>query len=614
MMLNITPSEQIDLAQCLSSGKSHYQANEYAQAILFFTQILNSNRSYSNALLSRAKAYFKSESYQEALHDLNEWIAQYPNDYRAIIYRGRTQVKLKEYKEAIDNFTKAFNLLADPQQRLVVLSHRAECYFRKDDLSNAFNDFITIYQNTPEKKLNVLVRLAQIYFNRKEYRQALEKLNIANKFDKEPNQVICTFFDLRSTIYYLLGQFEESQNDILELMHLQSTFSITYQFIYNNMDVKLVAENQGMTYTITKNGSSVALDELEYKPANNARPRYGQSAHTRFFKSQQGGSSDLVVKKHPYYYTKMTPIDDCYRNEAEIWNIMNHRYPAYFFAFQHTSCRLVLSRIPGDIFQNVHIHNQSQLIEYLQKWLSAALELCLLHSLNKVHGDLKRDNIIVYFDPNQKYFQATLIDYGNTATDGQSRPSYIGNNRSIHIAPELYQEDRYIVNFSSDVYSFSSEIIHGSAYTLPNHLITFFRDSGCAEVTSKRPSIESIMIVLWSEILQILPPVPDENNQLAVDVSKEELICNFIRYMELKRFKLFMNIIDKLEKNTQEQLLRHPKIVNAILGMHTKHEQSLPAYNGFVQQLLDDRDVLLRSVNQGASPAPGPAIDGNLVI
>ncbi len=588
-MLQETSTKQPDpLIERFNLGISYYRNRVFDLAIECFTDILNQNNLYPGALLCRAKAYSAAHYYVNAFADFEAWFKQNPNhnDVHAIAYFAYTEFKLGKFKEAIADYTRALALEIDPMNRTLALICRGESYYQTKDLDKALTDLMTAQREAKEVNQAVSLRIAEIYFKQNEYQLALEMLNATNQVTLS-NDSLIKLLSLRHAVYMALKDAERALIDVQYLKWLAPDKKEYYEQLSLFITGGNVAKNGNMTYKSTLAGSSVELDELVFEPDANEKPIGGSIANTRFFKtSNEGGARFVVKKESAVYASKKLHLDEQYRNEAEAWNAMNPRYPSFFFEFPYASCRLVLPRVPGAPFRIVKLDSAGKLVEYLQIWLGIGLELNRLHQLNKIHGDLKGDNIIVHFDQEAGYYRTTLIDFGLTTSVDEPAGGY-GGRRAHNIAPELYGNHIIPSAFSADVYSFSSAIQVCCNNTLPAGISTIFANFGCAQEASKRPPLEQLIALLWSELINLISSAGNDETQLALDTNSAPLIANFIKHMEPLSFKVLMTITNKLEADRCARLLSNPVIVNAIVNTHATHASSLPAFDGVVKQLLE---------------------------
>lgn len=92
------------------SGYSKQKSNDYEGAIAAYSKVLDYDKSYTTAYISRGSAYLDIKKYNEAIDDYSEAIKQTPINAQAYAYRGRAYYELKDSINSLIDYDKAISL------------------------------------------------------------------------------------------------------------------------------------------------------------------------------------------------------------------------------------------------------------------------------------------------------------------------------------------------------------------------------------------------------------------------------------------------------------------------------------------------------------------------
>ncbi|MDR1948884.1 MAG: tetratricopeptide repeat protein [Spirochaetaceae bacterium] len=133
-----TPSNSID--DLLLNALYAHNKNEFPQAILFYSRILDMNPdNFTRSLIykHRGMAYFAQSQYEGAINDFTQSLELDPASYKAAYYRGVVRAVLQQYSQAIDDYSLSLNI--HPYQPFC-LYRRGQAYYHINDYPQALAD------------------------------------------------------------------------------------------------------------------------------------------------------------------------------------------------------------------------------------------------------------------------------------------------------------------------------------------------------------------------------------------------------------------------------------------------------------------------------------------
>lgn len=92
------------------NGYSKQKSNDYEGAITAYTKVLDYDKSYTTAYISRGSAYLDLRKYNEAIADYSEAIKQNPTNAKAYAYRGRAYYEIKDSINSLNDYDKSISL------------------------------------------------------------------------------------------------------------------------------------------------------------------------------------------------------------------------------------------------------------------------------------------------------------------------------------------------------------------------------------------------------------------------------------------------------------------------------------------------------------------------
>nr|XP_006822233.1 PREDICTED: tetratricopeptide repeat protein 6-like [Saccoglossus kowalevskii] len=147
-----------------------------------FNRALAINPTLYQAYLSRAAFYGMKGRYSKGIINCNEAIKLQPHSVRAYMYRGALKYHIHAFDLAIRDLTKAIDI--DNTCSLAYFN-RAVCYHTMKQYDKALRDYGIVLLLGEENALKVLINRGLMYFERKDYKNALQ--DFYNAVKVEPN-------------------------------------------------------------------------------------------------------------------------------------------------------------------------------------------------------------------------------------------------------------------------------------------------------------------------------------------------------------------------------------------------------------------------------------------
>ncbi|CAL1530862.1 unnamed protein product [Lymnaea stagnalis] len=151
-----------------------------------FNRALAINPKIFQAFLSRACYYGQKGKYAKAILNCNEAIKLQPRSVRAFLYRGALKYYIKAYELAILDLSKAISL--DTQCPLPYFN-RAVCYHESSQHAKALTDYSIVLLLGDMLELKVLINRGLLYFEKKDYTNALYDFQAAAKLNPSDHRI-----------------------------------------------------------------------------------------------------------------------------------------------------------------------------------------------------------------------------------------------------------------------------------------------------------------------------------------------------------------------------------------------------------------------------------------
>jgi tetratricopeptide (TPR) repeat protein len=157
-------------------GVELHHKNDLKNAILYYSEALERDKTHSEAMYNRAMAYFTQQKYAKCIVDLTEFLKIHPNDADALERCGNAALLLKNYEDAIFYYTKV--IATTPSARL--LTNRGIAALERGNIDLATKDFKAALKNE-ENYTEAMIGLGNVYFASNEYDKAYTQYNNALK-------------------------------------------------------------------------------------------------------------------------------------------------------------------------------------------------------------------------------------------------------------------------------------------------------------------------------------------------------------------------------------------------------------------------------------------------
>ncbi|MDD5595183.1 MAG: tetratricopeptide repeat protein [Candidatus Omnitrophica bacterium] len=157
--------------------------NDFDQAIYNYNEAIKLNSQWKEPYINRGIAYYYKNSFDAAISDLTEAIKLNPEDQKAYYNRGLAYCKKNNFSQAISDFSKAIQI---NKNYLLAYDNRAFAYFREGNFEQAMHDLNKAIEIDPNHALTYVHR-AEIYFEKKDYEKSWEdvhKLELLGKSDQ----------------------------------------------------------------------------------------------------------------------------------------------------------------------------------------------------------------------------------------------------------------------------------------------------------------------------------------------------------------------------------------------------------------------------------------------
>lgn len=213
-------------------GLLEFKQENYEQAIGCFTQALELNPNYSEALFQRGLAYTKLENHRDAFYDFDAFLELKPNDAEALFNRGIAQFYrgTAYYGEAIEDFTQVIQLKPNYAEAYLYRAEASSTDPRYTDYDRAIadiNQFLQLQQSHSEAKQDIAWAYGlrgSAYLNKDNYNQAISDLTQSLQLNPEPS----IFYLKRGSAYYGNGNYQQAISDYTKVLQLRPDFSLAF--------------------------------------------------------------------------------------------------------------------------------------------------------------------------------------------------------------------------------------------------------------------------------------------------------------------------------------------------------------------------------------------------
>lgn len=133
----------------LDKGDEYFNANDYENAILYFSKAIAADPKNDTGFWYRGDAYFYQKKYQEAAQDFTQAINLRPGFWKYHYKKGNCLARMNQHALALDFYSEALRLKPDESGPWF---ERAWCYNQLNDTVKSCSDYQQAY-NLGEKKV-----------------------------------------------------------------------------------------------------------------------------------------------------------------------------------------------------------------------------------------------------------------------------------------------------------------------------------------------------------------------------------------------------------------------------------------------------------------------------
>jgi tetratricopeptide (TPR) repeat protein len=201
-------------------GQSHYNQQEYDQAIQSYGEAIRLRPDYEAAFYGRASAYFSKKDYDRALADLDEALRLEPNFFAVFNDRGNAYSVKGDYARAIQDYDDAIRLKPD---FTVAFYNRGRAYYGKRDYERALADLSRAIELDPNYAPAFNNR-GLVYNAKRDYEPAIQDYSQAIRLSPK----YTTAFNNRGNAYRSLRNYDLAIHDYNEAIRLNPNYSLAF--------------------------------------------------------------------------------------------------------------------------------------------------------------------------------------------------------------------------------------------------------------------------------------------------------------------------------------------------------------------------------------------------
>lgn len=226
----------------LLKGNEKLNQNDAKAAIDFYTEALNIDDQYRDALFNRALVYQQLNQLDLAIRDLDAILTTNPTDSSAVFQRGVCLLDNGEYYKALED-TK--NLLKINPESWKGHFLQGLIYEKMKNLEEARSSFLAALQKSPNN-VEILVNLANMEYYLGNLDIASNLLDKAEKIDPSEANIL----NLRSLLAQEAKEYKQALNDIEKAIVLRPDEA----YYYNNRGL----------YKLLLGDLDAGLDDINY--------------------------------------------------------------------------------------------------------------------------------------------------------------------------------------------------------------------------------------------------------------------------------------------------------------------------------------------------------------
>jgi WD40 repeat protein len=232
-------------------GLAQSQLQQYQKAIQSYTEAINRNSNYAEALYQRGLSYFKAESYDSSIADFTRFTELEDNKSEVYYYRGKAYFFAEKYRNAIqdlnrtlDNLDNLENLDVDSSAEIYDLMSVAN--FKLGNLQLAIQSCTQAIAHYPNYSQCYKNR-GFFYAKQEEYQKAIQDYNRAIQLNGSDPKV----YLWRGESYYKSKQYKKGAKDFRKATDLN--FNLQYsidRFIADLFPVAFTQKHYGLRAAI----------------------------------------------------------------------------------------------------------------------------------------------------------------------------------------------------------------------------------------------------------------------------------------------------------------------------------------------------------------------------
>ncbi|MBN2017523.1 MAG: tetratricopeptide repeat protein [Candidatus Cloacimonetes bacterium] len=199
----------------LNRGVAYNHLKQYDKALKDFNFIININPNDEMAYSNRGIVYLELHKYGYALKDFSRAIILNPNRAQTYYLRGKVKNLIGNKEGALSDFNAALNLKPDLIDALV---QRAMLYEAKGNYEAAIIDALKSYRLNKDK-LDSVILLGDLLTKKGDLPIAIDFYSHAISIEPKNAEI----YKKRAVVYYLLGKYIKSNQDVLQAEQLGAT-------------------------------------------------------------------------------------------------------------------------------------------------------------------------------------------------------------------------------------------------------------------------------------------------------------------------------------------------------------------------------------------------------
>lgn len=198
----------------VNRGTAYFIKGDFNKAVLDYSKALGIDSSNASAYANRASVYFKMGDYVKSISDSTEALRINPKDAATFCNRGSAYSRSGDYELAIKDFNQALALVP---KFASAYYNRAIVYFRKKDYDQAILDCSRALEIDPQY-VDAYSQRGKAFYAKGEYDKAIFDDTEALKISPENSAIYLQ----RGEVYGEKGEHDKAINDFSEALRFDS--------------------------------------------------------------------------------------------------------------------------------------------------------------------------------------------------------------------------------------------------------------------------------------------------------------------------------------------------------------------------------------------------------